>query len=334
MRRWEKGGFRMGTRSGRWMRVAGAGLPAVLCVLAVLAGARSAGAGEPWTGPRILEEVLRRQRLFPFVYEEQTLILKDRTGNRDVRKVRRYSRVEADGTAKFLLVFDTPAEVRGVALLKVDPPSGRGECSIYLPALGKGLVSQAGKTCGGPVLGTDFTIGDLTAEAPADFRYERVADQRIDLFPSFVVDAVPRSEETALATGYGLRRHFIRQDSFRIVRIDYYDLRKRFFKRQTFHDPARVQGGLWQANMTLMENHKAKHETLIKTDLRVISGDYASPEMFTPAWLLENRHIQGKEKRLFQKDAPIPGEPEEASPEGPLSRVRQGRQAGSPGENP
>lgn len=316
----------------RWLSIAGVGFRAILCLLAVLTFSQSAGAAEPWTGPQILEEVFKRQRLLPFLYEEQTLILKDSTGNRDVRKVRHFFRVEEDGTVKFLLVFDTPAELKGVALLNVDLPSGLGECGLYLPAFGKRLISQAGKTLGGPFLGTDFTIGDLTAEVPADFRYARVADQKVDLAPCYVVEAAPQNEETERATGYSLRRHFIRQDNFRIVRTDYYDRRKRFFKRQTFHDPTRVQGDLWQANMALMENYRERHETLIKTDRRVISGDYVPPEIFTPAWLLENRHIRGAEKRLFQQDPPFQKGMEEESPEGPLSQVRQGRQAGSPGE--
>lgn len=302
MRRWRIGGQRMGMWARRWINIPGAHFLAILCLLATPMGSGSAGAAEPWTGQRILEEVFRRQKLLPYVYEEQTLILKDRAGNRDVRKLRHFFRAEEDGTVNFLLVFDTPAEVRGVALLKVDHPSGRWECGIYLPAFGKRLISQAGKTWAGPFLGTDFTIGDLTPEVPADFRYVRAADQRMDLAPCYVVEVVPQNEETERATGYSLRRHFIRQDNFRIVRTDYYDRRRRFFKRQTFHDPTRVQGDLWQANMARMENHRERHETLIKTDRRVISRDYVPPEMFTPAWLLENRHIQGTEKRFFEED--------------------------------
>jgi hypothetical protein len=64
--------------------------------------------------------------------------------------------------------------------------------------------------------------------------------------------------------------------------------------------------------MALMENHRERHETLIKTDRRVISRDYVPPEIFTPAWLLENRHIQSTEKRFFQEEPPLPRELDEA----------------------
>jgi hypothetical protein len=326
------GGGRMAIWARRWTSIPGLGFRALLCLLTVLTCSRSAGAAEPWTGAQILDEVLRRERLLAFLYEEQTVILKDKSGNRDVRKVRRFFRLEEDGTFKFLLVFDTPAEVQGVAILKVDPPSGRGESSIYLPAFDKGLITRTSTTGGDLLPVMDFKIGDLTADVPADYRCERAEDQKIDLSPCYVVEVTPRKEETQQVTGCSLRRYFIRQDEFRIVRTDSYDRRKRFFKRQTFHDPVRVKGELWKANMTLTENHRERLETLIKTDRRVISADYVPPEIFTPAWLLANRHIRGAEKRLLrQPDPPSPREMEEALPEGPLSQVRQGPQAGSPG---
>jgi hypothetical protein len=61
-----------------------------------------------------------------------------------------------------------------------------------------------------------------------------------------------------------------------------------------------VDGDMWRANMILMENHKDQHNTLIKIDRRVFSSDYVPPEIFTRNWLLQNRHIQGTEKSLFQ----------------------------------
>ena len=98
---------------------------------------REGRAADKWTGRRIMEEVFKRHELFPYVYEKQTLIMTDSAGNRDVREMRRFSRAERDGTVKYLLVFDNPVEIRGVALLAIRQPSGQGESKIYLPAFGK-----------------------------------------------------------------------------------------------------------------------------------------------------------------------------------------------------
>ncbi|MBW1841918.1 MAG: outer membrane lipoprotein-sorting protein [Deltaproteobacteria bacterium] len=238
-------------------------------------------AGETWNGRRIMEEVLQRHELYPYVFEEQTMILIDSAGNRDVRKVRRFSRVEADGTVKYLLVFDNPAEVRGVALLVIRHRTGRVDSRIYLPAFGREMISTAGNRRGGHFLGTDFSIEDLTVEVLSDFRYIRETDHEIDKIPYFVIAAFPINAEIERSTGYGLRRHFIRQDNFFIVRTDYYDPRIRFVKQRTHHDLKRVDGDMWRNNMILMENHKEQHKSLIKIDRRVFSRDYVPSEIFT-----------------------------------------------------
>ena len=77
------------------------------------------------TGAEIMEEVDKRHQQFPYIYEEQSIVLVDRHGDRDTRKARRYSRVEEDGTVRFLLLFDYPQEVKGVALLANREPDGR-----------------------------------------------------------------------------------------------------------------------------------------------------------------------------------------------------------------
>jgi hypothetical protein len=255
-----------------------------------------------------MDEVFKRHELFPYVFEKQTMILIDSAGNRDVRKARRFSRIEPDATVKYLLIFDHPTEVRGVALLAIRHPSGRIESKIYLPAFGKELKSTSGKNRGNHFLGTDFAIEDLTAEVLSDFRYVRKTDYKIGKILYFVVEAFPKDSEIERATGYGLRRHFIRQDNFYIVRTDYYDSRGRFLKRRTHRDLKMVDGTMWRANMILMENHKEQHKTLIKITQRVFSHDYVPPEMFTSEWLLENRHVQSTEKRLFQDTSESSGE--------------------------
>jgi hypothetical protein len=311
MRRWtgrENADFPAGERT----RIPLSGMIMVLLLLSTLISPPRVQGNDTWTGPRVMDEVFKRHERPPCVYEEQTIVLKDAEGNRDLRKARRFSRVEEDGSRRILLVFDTPPEVHGVGLLGIGPPSGRVEWRLYLPALGKRLISCRGDSGGAPFLGTDFAVPDLTAEVLSDFRYERAGDQKIDLVLCYVIEALPRDEEVKRFTGYGLRRHFIRKDNLSIVRTDYYDCRKRFFKRQTFHDLQRVDGDVWRADMILMENIRERHETLIKVDRRVFSCDYVPLEMFTPAWLLEDRHIRAPERHLFQENSRASAPPDEA----------------------
>jgi len=248
----------------------------------------SFGWSETVTGPFIMDESFKRHELFPYVFEEQTIVLIDNAGNRETRKLRRFSRIEESGAVKYLFVFDTPTEIQGVALLGI-----HGQSSIiYLPALGAITKSGSENNRGSYFLGTDFAIEDLTAEFSSSFRYVRVNDQEIDKRLCFVVEAFPQGSNIEATTGYGLRRHFIRQDNFFIVRTDYFDHGGRFIKRQTAHDLKNVNGEMWRANMILMENDREQHKTLIKINRRVFSRDYVPSEIFTTEWLLANRHIR------------------------------------------
>lgn len=248
------------------------------------------------TGSQIMAEVFHRHKLFPYVYEEQTMVLTDKAGHRDVRKTRRFSRLEKDGTAsgtaKFLLVFDSPSEVQGTALRIIRHGTGLVENQIYLPALGKELSSGQAKDQGRDFLGTDFALEDLI-ETLETFRYVRMPDQVIAKTAYFVVDAFPVNDNQDGYTGYSMRRFFIRQDIYFIVRTDYYDRGLRFQKQLTLHDLQQVDKNMWRANMLFMDNKRQSHTTLIKINRRVFSRDYVLPEIFTPAWLGEHRHING-----------------------------------------
>ena len=43
------------------------------------------------TGRQIMDAVYGRHQQYPFVYEEQSMVLVDRRGKRETRKLRRYS---------------------------------------------------------------------------------------------------------------------------------------------------------------------------------------------------------------------------------------------------
>lgn len=258
-------------------------IPALLLALLLGAPHAPARSAEPagWDGRRIMEVVQSRHRQFPYVYEEQSIVLVDRNGLRDTRRALRYSRVEDDGAAKLLLVFDSPPEVRGVALLAERSPAGETSQSMYLPAFGPQLIrsSSAGST--GNFLGTDFSVEDLAGEDLSEYRYVRREDLTVEEAPFFVVDAY-RAGDT---TSHAARTHFVRQDNFFITRTDHYDNRGRLHKRQSFHDLNALDGDMWGAGMILMHDLKLDHQTLIKVDRRVFSRDYVPERLFTAEWL-------------------------------------------------
>ncbi|MDQ6972926.1 MAG: hypothetical protein Q9M30_09770 [Mariprofundaceae bacterium] len=87
-------------------------------------------------GLEIVRESTRRHELYPYVYEEQTLVLSDAHRQRDVRRIRRYSRLEEDGSFRSLLEFTYPESISGTALLFTRRADDTQSTRIFLPALG------------------------------------------------------------------------------------------------------------------------------------------------------------------------------------------------------
>lgn len=246
---------------------------------------------EGLTGRVLMEEVYARHQQYPFVYEEQSMVLIDHRGDRMARRLQRYSRVEEDGTARLMLLFTSPPEVNGVALLATRRTQGAAsesmELAMYLPALGARLVQSASSGGEAGFLGTDFTIENLTGEDLDAYRYRRRRSRNVDGVPHHVVDVFDARDDPA--TARPVRRHFLRADNLYITRTDHYDELGRVEKRQTTHDLRPVDGNLWRGDMILMEDYRSGHRSLLKIDRRVFSRDYVPEEIFGLDWLVANR---------------------------------------------
>jgi len=238
------------------------------------------------TGREILEHVYELHQQFPYVYEEQSIVMVDRNGYRDTRKAKRYSRVEEDGTIRFLVVFDSPEEVKGVALLANRNPDGTFNKWVYLPALGEQLIESTEGGDDANFLGTDFSVENITGEKLDNYLYVRRPNTRTDYTDYYVIDVYKSHHDPN--NNPALRRHFVRMDNYYITQTDHYDRHGKIYKKQTHHDLKPLDGDMWRASMILMEDKKENHQSLIKIDRRVFSHDYVPEEIFTAEWLFKN----------------------------------------------
>ncbi len=257
-----------------------------LFILFAFSSLANALPAEELNGREIMEEIYTRHQQYPYVYEEQSMVMRDRNGKRDTRKAHRYSRVEEDGTAKFMLVFDFPHEIRGVAVLATRDPSGNMTKSIYLPAFSEQLVQSSGENSDGNFLGTDFSVENIIGEVLTDYQYTRRQNRKMNGMQYYVVDVHGLHED--VSSSIPMRRHFIRRDNFFISQTEHYDSQGRVHKRQTHHDIRAVDGEMWRSGMILMEDLKEQHQSLLKVTRRLFSHDYVPAEIFTAEWLYQN----------------------------------------------
>ncbi len=256
-----------------------------LLILTLLFASAMPVSASDLSGIEIMEEVYRRHKQYPYVYEQQSMVMRDRHGKRDTRKAHRYSRVEEDGTAKFMLIFDYPQEIEGVAVLAIRDPDGLMKKSVYLPAFAEKLIENSAENSFGNFLGTDFTVENIVGEVLSEYRYERRQDRNMNNTPYYVLVVFRRGAGTQESP---LRRHFVRQDNFFIDQTEHFDNQGKLHKRQTYHDLKAVDGLMWRSGMILMEDVKEQHQSLLKVTRRWFSHDYVPAEMFTAEWLYEN----------------------------------------------
>ena len=280
----------------------------VMLLISILACATTGADTQALSGTEIMQQATSRQQIYPHVYEEQTLILMDKTGNKDVRSTRRYTRIDNDKSIRLLLVFDSPQEVRGVALLVINEVAkGKPLVSgIYLPAFGDRLFSSTKSGYSDKFLGSDFSVYDLQPENIEDFSYTRLEDIQVEEIPYYQVESKPANQQVLKKTGYFKRVHTVSKDRKLIISTDYYDSYNRLYKTLSRHDFVKYDQTTWWPNMLLMENHLDKHQTLVKVNNRVFSIDYVPLKMFSKNWLFAHNHMASTIRHLFDNTLSAP----------------------------
>ncbi len=239
------------------------------------------------TGTQIMQEVQRRYQLQTNIYEELTVILTDRLGNRDTRNMRRYSRTDVAGNTKFLLMFDTPVDVHGVALLANRDSAGQTSVMIYLPATGRQEMQQIDPGPDGNIISTDFSLEQMIGEQPQQYQYVLAGQQKTSNINYYLVDVY--AADSNVASNRPTRRHYVRQDGYFITRTDYLDPDGHLLKQKTLYDLKQTGPESWRAGMVLMENLAEDHRTLLKINRAIFSDEYVPDEVFTFDWLYRNQ---------------------------------------------
>jgi hypothetical protein len=233
------------------------------------------------TGLDIMETMSQRHS-HPFEYELLTITRTNADGSRVVRKGRRYTRLEqgVNPTNRYLLVFDSPEPILGVAFLIRSMAGGIRSHWVYLPAMQSRMQRVAGGG-GGGIFDTDFSVEDLANEDFSRFIYQRKADLMYKKRPHFMVEAHPGRMDSRWPSHYGYRRIFVDQDQYQINRIDYYDQDGALLKRRSNKSSGgKISGLSFRPEVTRMENLQEGTNTTIKTTRRILKEEMVPEAIF------------------------------------------------------
>ena len=218
------------------------------------------------------------------------MILVDKDGGKETREVRRHSKEVEPDIYRTLVVFLSPADIKGTALLTWQHKDRANDQWLYLPAQGKmQRIAEGGKK--NYFMGTDFTYEDLEIEDLDHYTYHFLREDPVDGVTCYVVEALPASEQKKKETSYSKRILWITKDLFTTLKGEFYDKRGDLIKTQTNHEWENVTGTIWRPKKTLMDNKKANHKTVAGSVQRTIDQDIPD-DTFTDRYILKGLHTQ------------------------------------------
>lgn len=237
-------------------------------------------------GLAIATEADRRGRGFGDSTAELQMILRSRSGDERTRTLRSQILERADGD-RSLVVFETPPDVRGTALLTFSNRVGDDDQWLYLPAL-KRVRRIASSSRSGPFMGSEFAYEDLASQKIEKFRYTWLRDDPcpgVDYvsLTCFVVERRP-----VTSSGYTRQIVWIDQQEYRTVRIEYYDRRDVLLKTLAPGRYERYLGRFWRAGEMIMSNHQTEKTTRLVWSNYTFGGDLRESD-FTPQALTRVR---------------------------------------------
>ena len=169
---------------------------------------------------------------------------------------------------KSMVVFSTPRDIDGTALLSFAQILEPDDQWLYLPALKRvKRISSANKS--GPFVGSEFAFEDFTSLELNKFSYKYIGTEVCGGLNCDVVERVPVYENS----GYSRQIAKIDQDVFQIREVMFYDRRGDLLKTLSMEDYRDYGDGLWRAQTLHMVNHQTGKSTdLVYSDYAFASG--------------------------------------------------------------
>ncbi len=169
---------------------------------------------------------------------------------------------------KSLIVFSSPADIDGTALLSYAKILDADDQWLYLPALKRiKRISSANKS--GPFVGSEFAFEDFTSQELNKYSYKYLRSEACGELQCDVVERRPLYENS----GYSKQIGWVDQTDYQIRRIDFYDRRGDMLKTLTVDHYRQYDKKYWRPHRLQMVNHQTKKSTdLVYSEFKFNEG--------------------------------------------------------------
>lgn len=191
---------------------------------------------------------------------ELKMVLVDSKGTEAPRDMRVKS-LEGMGDEgdKSLMIFDTPIDQKGVAMLTYTHKEKSDDQWLYLPAL-KRVKKISSKNKSGPFVGSEFAFEDISSQEVEKYTYKYLRDETFDGQDCFVVERVP----TDKYSGYTKQVAWIDKAEYRALKIEFYDRKKSLLKTLENKDYKLYLEKFWRPALSVMHNHQTGKATRLE----------------------------------------------------------------------
>lgn len=185
------------------------------------------------------------------------MVLHDARGSTSERLLRILTLEGTDGDGdRSLIVFDSPADQRGTALLTWNQPGADDDQWLYLPALGR-VKKIAARNRSGPFVGSEFAFEDLAEDEVESFEWRLLDTGECAQGRCYRVERTPVERWS----GYSRQVAWYDTEALRLVRVEYEDRKGSHIKTLVADDWRQSEQGWWRAGYMDMVNHQTGRRT-------------------------------------------------------------------------
>lgn len=219
----------------------------------------SAGTPEA-KGQALAAELAARNAGFKDLAGDVEMTLRDAGGGEAKRRfsIKVLEKPVANAGDYSLIVFDSPADVKGTAVLSHAKIGDDDEQWLYLPSAHRTRrISSSNKT--GAFAGSEFSFEDLTGNDGRKYDWKLAGTEPCGSLTCFVVDATPKDASSA----YSKRVLRIDTQEFRIQSIEFYDRKNAKLKTLAYEGYRKLNERFWRSQSWSMKNHQSGKSTVI-----------------------------------------------------------------------
>ncbi len=215
---------------------------------------------------------------------ELEMVLRNRAGKESRRRLALNTLEMPDESVgdRSVIVFDSPADIDGTALLSHAKILDPDDQWLFLPALKRvKRISSVNKS--GPFVGSEFAFEDFTSLELNKYDYRFLRSEACGDLTCDVIERTPRYEHS----GYTRQVTWIDQEVFQMRKVEFHDRRGDLLKTLVLNDYRVYGDGWWRPHLLAMTNHQTGKSTdLVYSDYEFGVG------------LDENDFVKGMLQRL------------------------------------